>query len=816
MNKIANFIVEKRKIILAVFALLAVCSVWLMTMVNVNSDMSKYLPNDSTTKIGKEIMADEFPATSSVNVMFKGLSDNEKAEIYDALLEIENVSSVSYEADSEKYNKDDYTLYTVSIGYDAYSSEAKAVVDTVSNQYASYDITLSGEAAGRGLGDLLPIIFLFAGTVLIIILFIMCDSWIDPLLILLTLAVAMLINMGTNAVFESVSDITKSIASVLQVVLSIDYSIMLMNRYRQEKKLTGNKYDAMKNALGNAFTAISSSSVTTIVGMLALVFMSFTIGMDLGLVLAKGVFLSLVSIFTVMPALLVICDKVMEKTAKKALHIKMDKLGSFSYKARYVISVVFVVLLVGSFFLKGNVSIDYTMANFNEINEIFTPNNPIVVVYENGDEGKISALAEKLETESVVNNINAYSTTLGKKLSYKELAITTGMDETTVALMYNYYFSEKGEASEKKIALDNFIQFLKNDVATNEQFTLFFTEDGIAQLNAMGSGMNEEMMKQELSSKEFAEYTKMDEVIVGQLYNFYDIAHGNMPEGKIALYEFIQFIVNDVAQNEQFKPYFTDEMSVKLTEAKAEMDEGLKQLVGDKYSRLIINTSLSEESDETFNFIGNLEQDLEGTLQGEHYIVGNSAMAYEMSGSFPAEMNLITILTAMAIFLVVAIAFRSLSIPLILVCVIQCAVFITMSLAYFQGSGMYYLPLLIVQCILMGATIDYGILYASYYKEARKTLNIKAAVASSLNNAIHTIMTSGLILILVTLVLGLILSGTNQATSDILLTIAKGGICSSLLVVFILPSLLSALDRFVCKKENRLSQMGDNNSSREI
>lgn len=880
MKKIADFIVDKRYFILAVFMVITVISALFIPKVNVNSDMTKYLPDNSSTKTGINIMDAEFPASSSANLMFKGLSETEKAQIYDDLSKTENIQSVSYEAESEKYNKDDYTLYIVTIGFDAYSAEAKYTVDALREQYSAYDLVLSGETAGNTALNNLPLIFIPAVAILIVILFLMCNSWFEPVIFIINIVVAIIINMGTNAVFSSVSDITQSIAAILQLVLSMDYSIMLMNRYRQEKELTDNKYDAMKKALSNAFTAISSSSVTTVVGMLMLVFMSFTIGRDLGLVIAKGVLLSLICIFTVMPAFILMFDKVIEKTAKPSLHIKMNKLASFSYSARYIILAVFVALFAGSFFLKSNVGINYTMNAFDEVYKVFTPDNPVVVIYENRDEANIAAVAEKWNVNAYVASVNAYSTTLGKELTSAELAGVAEMDETLVALMYNYYFSEKGETTEKKMTLGNFIQFLQNDVVSNELFAPFFTEEALAQLDAIGnagmeqprlsdgefaaysgmdinavqqiygyyfsiygqsedgkiaadaliqflmtdiatnkqfapmfneeilaqlaamtSGTDNNIMEQEFSSEELAEYINMDAAVVKQLYDYYDIVRGEMPQGKIALYDFMQFIVSNVAKNEQFKPYFTDDILQTLREAESEMADGLRQLAGDKFSRIIINTTLAEESEETFKFIENMKEELNGALNGEYYIVGNSAMAYEMSVSFPRELNFITILTAISIFIVVAIAFRSLSIPLILVCVIQCAVFVTMGTAYIQGSSILYLPLLIVQCLLMGATIDYGILYTSYYTEARKTMDKKESIAAALNNAIHTIMTSGLILIVVTLVLGLLLANSDHAISEILLIIARGSFCSMVLVVFILPSLMSAFDRFVCKKK---------------
>lgn len=874
MKKIINFIIEKRIIILILFLLLTILSVWLITQVNVNSDMIKYLPENSAVRIGVEIMEDEFPASSSLNIMFKDISENEKADIYEELLKIENVKSVIYESGNANYNKNGYTLFEVHIGYGAYSDETKTVLDAVNERFSSYDTVLGGDAAGKNLDTLLPRIFIAAFIILFIILFLMCDSWIEPVLFLITIAVAIVINMGSNAMFESVSDITQSIAAVLQLVLSMDYSIMLINRYRQEKKIRGNKYDAMKNALSNAFIAISSSSVTTIVGMLALVFMSFSIGKDLGLVLAKGVLLSLICIFTVLPALILMFDNVIEKTAKKSLHIKMDKLGSFAYKARYGILVFFAVIFAVSFFLRGNVSIDYTLEDFNEINKTFTLNNPIVVLYENKDEDNIAPLMDNRSQNASVDGVNAYATTLGLKLTCGELADYLGMDETSAAMMYKFYFEKQGEVSSLKLTLDEFINFLINDVAANEQFASLFDGDAQAQLNALGNGeemrlsaeefavyggMEESVVQQifgyyftiygqtedgkiplsdltefltteiavneqfapfinedainalgamsgdtgsreKMSSKELAAVINMDDSIVKLLYNLYEVMYGDVPQGTIAIYDFFKFITED----KQLTPYFPEEYLTQLSEAEAVMDDGIKQLVGENYSRLIINTSFSEESDETFEFIKNLETDLNGALDGDYYIIGNSAMAYEMSESFPDEMNFITILTAVAIFLVVAVAFRSLSVPFVLVCVIQCAIFITMGASYFQGNSIYYLPLLIVQCLLMGATIDYGILYTSYYIEARNYSDKKEAVVTALNNAIHTILTSGLILITVTIVLGFLLANSDPAISQILLTIGTGSFCAVVLVVFILPGLIAALDKFIFTKNKKL------------
>jgi predicted RND superfamily exporter protein len=262
---------------------------------------------------------------------------------------------------------------------------------------------------------------------------------------------------------------------------------------------------------------------------------------------------------------------------------------------------------------------------------------------------------------------------------------------------------------------------------------------------------------------------------------------------------FVTFLLSDVVTNPTFSAYFNEETIAQLDAAKTQLESGKAALVGERYSRLIISTNLPEESTQTFAFIDELRAKLDNAQLGTYYLVGSSVMAHEMSETFPREMNFITILTAAAIFVVVLIAFRSFWVPLILVLLIQCAVFITMGTVYLSGGTIYYLPLLVVQCLLMGATVDYGILYVSFYREAREHLGLsgKEAVASALNNAIHTVMTSALILIAVTFVLSLLFASSQQAISEILSTIAKGALCSSVLVVFILPGIVAALDKLV-------------------
>ena len=328
MKKTADFIVDKRKFIIFLYALFIIISVIGMLMVNVNYDMSKYLPNDSKTKLGMEKMSEEFGDLAGITVMFDNLNEAERMKIKEELEAIPNVKSVIYISNDENYQKDNHSKYMVTVSAGTYSKEAGTVLDEIRKKYKGSSVMVSGAVVDNDLlvttlMDEIPVIAIIVVVIIFIILFLLCDSWVEPFLYMGCIGVAILINMGTNALLPSVSFMTFAVGALLQLGLSMDYSIMLMNRYNQEKLEDPKPVTAMKRALINAFGAITSSSVTTIVGLIVLVFMSFKIGQDMGIVLAKGVFISLICIFTLLPGLVIIFDKAIMKTHKKVLNINM-------------------------------------------------------------------------------------------------------------------------------------------------------------------------------------------------------------------------------------------------------------------------------------------------------------------------------------------------------------------------------------------------------------------------------------------------------------------------------------------------------------
>lgn len=325
MRNIAAFLVKKRLFFFIASIALALVFACLIPSVNINKDQTKYLAKDSDMRKGLDIINSEFPATvlkDNFQIMFENLTPSEKSVIFEKLKKYDGVIDVDYDLESSEHNTKTYTMYIITTDYVTDSAKVNKVIDAIKNDLGD-DYTIHTYYA-NGYMDVMDTLIPLAISIMLILLFLMCRSYFEPVLLLVSVGVAVLINMGSNIIFESVSDMTFSIAAVLQLVLSIDYSIILLHRYQQEYDLleVKDKPTAMINALTNAASSIASSSATTVVGLLVLLLMSFTIGKDIGLVLSKGVFLSLICVFTVMPSMIIWCDSLLRKTDKDYLKSK--------------------------------------------------------------------------------------------------------------------------------------------------------------------------------------------------------------------------------------------------------------------------------------------------------------------------------------------------------------------------------------------------------------------------------------------------------------------------------------------------------------
>ena len=1113
-QKLSSFIVDHRKSVLIALTLLTLLCAFLFFQVPINVDMTKYLPDDSMMKMGIDKMEEEFPDTTiakTIRVMFTDLTEAEKENILTQLEAIPNVDEVEYDAESIDHNKGNYTLYIVNTSFDYGSPEEKAIESTIKSQFSNYTMELKNDEANSN--PLTIGLVIFALALLFAILFLMCYSWIEPFLFIITIGFAVVINMGSNIFLGSISNVTASVAAILQLVLSMDYSIILMNRYRQELDNHDTREAAMKTAIANAFSSVTSSSLTTFIGLLMLVFMSFKIGFDLGIVLAKGVVISLFCVLTVLPGIILATHNLIMKTEKPALHLNMYSFAAFSHKCKYIIAVAFVFLFVGAYFAQQNTQIYYALETPDPIADVFPTKNSIIMLYENEDESKVADIVTELENHSETKEVLGYSTTLGKSYNTTELTdlledMDTDMtlEPELLQMLYYDYYTEDAQLS--MIPAGQFLNFIANNVATNPTFAEHMEAEMLSQVDDMKKFANANTLTKQMHITELANFLEMNATDVKQLLLYYYTQHGGAATGSMTLPDFVAFVNDDILSNDTYAdmiadtadgnsiteqmqtlqtftdvaamttPIPADQMATLLGMDAAQMqtlysyyqmsqsgtvmpdasqtqainpsmygnidpsmidpsmyanmspeqlamlqsmgmqtgqtaqpaqpaepvlvsvqdmmhflleseqvstmldaetvaqlstaqtlidasvegnaytaqdiatllgmdsksaeqlylvhvseygdtsawmmsvqqlvnfiltdvlhDEALadqfdagqkkdlqtaktlidavvsgkahtpqsmtalmqsldtsgtfnentmtllylyrdsladteertmtletlasflanhvlddpkysemiddtmrtdiqtmydelqeerKQLVGDNYTLMMIETTLDNDSAETRDFIGNLIARCDETLSGNYYFIGNSVMNYEMEQSFDQELLTITILTALAVFSVVAITFRSIAIPAILVAIVQCGVYVTITANGILGYSIYYLALLIVQCILMGATIDYAILYTTYYQEFRREHSIFKSLVGAYNGSIHTILTSGLIITIVTGVLGFM--SADPTIAQICRVISIGAASAITLILLVLPSLLAVFDRFVVKK----------------
>ena len=569
MKKLAEFLVNRNKIIFTVFLVLTAVSLFLMPRVNIITDMAEFLPNDSSMKIGVDKMEEEFPDSamndSTIRIMFTGLAEEEKEPLRDTLEEITYVDDVAYEADDEAYNRDQYTLYELTVPYEAKSNEVAAVKDALDETYVDSDAYTAEFEVSNSTETEMPVVGIIAALVILIgILFVLCPSWVEPFLFLFTIGIAVLLNMGTNAFLPGVSDTTYSISAILQLVLSMDYSIILMNQYRRELTLTIDRRQAMKNTLKNVFSSVSSSAVTTIVGMLVLVFMSFKIGQDMGVVLAKGVFLSMICVFCVLPTLILIFDKWIHKFGKKVPHPPMKPLANFSYRFRRLIVPVFAFLFVASFFARGNTDITYINNATGKINEIFPNTNQIVLLYHNEDEEKVAALLDEIENDEKVDSVMSYGTTIGKQYRAaeltEELEDMDGFDseemkltDDVMQMLFYYHFMDGATG---RINVENLMNFIADDVLENETFADEIGDDVKENKDQMKKFANKKRLTTAMSIGELADFFDMDRDQAGDLLLYYYIKNGGIDTGKLDIRTLIDFILNDVATDPDYGSEF--------------------------------------------------------------------------------------------------------------------------------------------------------------------------------------------------------------------------------------------------------------------
>jgi predicted RND superfamily exporter protein len=384
MKKISDLIIKYRFVIIGIFVIMCGVSLWGMTKIDINSDVLSYIPDDTETTEGQTVLYDNFNFRSNMAIAVDGdsISKNDLADKVEQIKAIEHVSNVSWIGDMEMigfiapenyediktvFNKDGNYLLLLLLDVSSGDNAATDVVAGVENVLQGTTYQLGGTAAMNqsiletSLAEL-PIYLTVAVILVLIILILTSHSFVEPIIFITTLGISVLINMGTNFIFGPVSIITFCASGVLQLGLSMDYAIFLTHSYYEHRKTGLDAKEAVKKAIPQTFSTILSSALTTIGGFLALFLMRFTIGEDLGRVLAKGIILALLTVIVLQPCLLLILSKAIDKTQKKMLDFKFKGLANGSVKFRKVIIAIFLVALIPAYL--GQASVNYSYLKF--------------------------------------------------------------------------------------------------------------------------------------------------------------------------------------------------------------------------------------------------------------------------------------------------------------------------------------------------------------------------------------------------------------------------------------------------------------------
>ena len=730
MEKLASFIVDKRNLffLLYIFALIfcAVATGW----VKVENDITTYLPDSTETRQGLTVMNDNFITYGSARVMVSNISYDTALDLQEVIEDIDGVDTVEFDATKDHY-ADASALYSVSFDAEADDDRAKTAMQDIRDALADYDTYVDTQVGVDTSADLqaeMSVIIVIAAIIIVVVLTLTSRSYAEVPVLILTFGTAALLNMGTNFLCGTISFISNSVTVILQLALAIDYAIILCHRFSDEHETLDTR-EACIAALSKAIPEISSSSLTTISGLAALGFMHFGIGRDLAVVLIKAILFSMLAVFTLMPGLLVLFSRLIDKTRHKNLIPKITAVGKFDVKTRYIVPPIFAVIVIAAAVFANKCPYCYTFTD----------------------------LVTAKQSES--------------QIAYQKIKNEFGTSNMVAVIVPSGNYENEGKILEE---LEN---------CPEVKSTM-----GLANIEAMDGYM----LTDAVTPRQLAEMAGLDYEVAKALYGAYAIDHdqyGEFVNGlgnyKVPIYDMFRFLEQEMHDG---NVTLSGDVQDTLDDLFAQLDKAQVQLQAENYSRMVAYLSVPEESSETFAFLDKMHDMVSKYYPEDAYIVGNTTSAMDLSSSFGEDNLLISVLSALFVILVLLFTFKSAGLPVLLIFVIQGSIWINFSVPYLQDSPLYFLGYLIVNSIQMGANIDYAIVISSHYTDLKKVMHHKDAIVTALNESFPTIFTSGSILASAGVLISVLT--TNPVIAAIGECLGRGTIVSILLVLFVLPQIL--------------------------
>ncbi|MBS3197020.1 MMPL family transporter [Turicibacter bilis] len=685
MKKFYMSLVNHRKTMVMIFTMVFVVCLLLGNLVKVNYDINDYLPESSPSTVSLELMQEEFDGgIPNARIMISDVTIPEALEYKEKLEAVDGVTAVTWLDDVvsifvpistldtdtlETYYKDNNALFTVTIEEDRRIEAVSSIREIIGE-----DNAMTGSAVSTAISTTETVlevnkISIFTVLFVLVVLVMTTNSWMEPLIVLIGLGLAIVINNGTNLIFGEISFVTNAAGSILQLAVSLDYSVFLLHRFEECRQENPDVKAAMTEALYKSTSSILSSGLTTVIGFLALVLMQFRLGPDLGLALAKGVAISLITVFVFMPSFILLTYKWLDKTRHKDLLPKFDLFGKSVQKMTIPMVCIFVILIIPAY---------------------------------------------------LASNANDY-----------------------------YYGSSNIFGNETQLG---------SDTAVIE--SVFGKSDTYVLMVPAGDTATETELSQELNNLPQ----------VTSIISYVDLAGAEIP---------LEYL---------------DENT-------------LSQLISKNYSRMVLSVDVPYEGEETFALVEQVRNIAQKYYSDTYYLAGEGVSTYDLMETVTDDMVKVNLMAIAAVFIVLLLSLRSISLPIVLVLSIETAIWINLSIPYFMDTPIFYIAYLIISSIQLGATVDYAILMTDRYKENREMMNKKAAVIQTISDVTVSILTSGSVLTVVGLLLGYIT--TNQLLGQLGIFIGRGAILSLIIVLFVLPGLLYLFDPLIIRKRKiKQIQMG--------
>lgn len=680
MKKLGQFIVKARHAILIIAILLLIPSAIGYFNTRVNYDLLYYLPDGIDTMEGQDILMDEFNSGAFGIVMVDGMSDTDVSKLKEKMESVDHVSKVLWYdtfADLgmpktmlpddvyDAFNKDGSTIMLV-IFDDTSSGDGTMEAINEIRDVTKHQCMISGISAivtdTKDLAEQETLIYVCVAVIIsIVLLSLLMDSFLIPVFFLLSIGMAIVYNLGSNFVMGEISYITKALAAVLQLGVTMDYSIFLWHSYEEHlEKTKGDKKEAMADAIAATISSVIGSSITTVAGFIALCFMSFTLGLDLGIVMAKGVVLGVISCVTILPSFILVFDKAIAKTKHRNLLPDFNRLPKFIVKHYKVFITLFRLLLVPAIYGQANADVYYDLT---------------------------LSLPDNLESVAAQTEL-----------------------------------SEKYDLGSANIIL------LDADTPSKNVAKLL---DEVENVDGVQMALGKE-----------------------------SVLDGSIPDSFIP-------------------------------------EELTKELESDDHEMLIFMSAYKTGSDEANSQCNEIEKIIK-KYDSTGMLVGEAACTRDLIKITNKDFTTVNFVSIFLIFIIIALVFKSVSLPVILVAVIEFAIFINMGIPYYTGTTLPFIASIVIGTIQLGATVDYAILMTNRYKTERISgKDRKQAAGDALGATMKSVIVSACTFFGATFGVGVYSS--IDMISSLCILMARGAIVSMVCVICILPAMYIVFDKAIVK-----------------